>query len=208
VVADRLASVGVDRRGVPDAGRTLAQAFHDDPLWGALWPEPRRRADVSQRMFTALVATTLAAGAPARRTPDGSAVALWNQPGTRLGAWATLRSGLALPRMVARLSRQERESLLSTLSFLERRHRALEPRPHWYLAAIGVHPSRQGEGIGSALVREGIRRAAAARTAVYLETETSANVRFYSALGFSVLEEHVLPALGVPIWLMRATPGR
>lgn len=207
-MADQLASVAVDRRAVPEAGRTLAQAFYDDPLWGALWPERARRADALPRMFTALVATTLAARAPARRAPDGSAVALWNQPGTRLGAWATLRSGLALPRVVARMPRREREDLLSTLTFLEQRHRALEPRPHWYLVAIGVDPARHGEGIGSTLVREGLRRAAAGRTAVYLETETVANVGFYSRLGFSVLEEHELPALGVPIWLMRATPGR
>lgn len=121
---------------------------------------------------------------------------------------ATLRSGFALPRMVARLGGDERKRLLATLTVLERRRQALMTSPHWYLVAIGVDPSRHGRGYGTALVREGLARARRDGTAVYLETESEANVRFYQRLGFRVLEQQRIEALdGVPVWLMHAHPA-
>jgi ribosomal protein S18 acetylase RimI-like enzyme len=91
---------------------------------------------------------------------------------------------------------------------LERRRQALVPMPHWYLQAVGVDPGRHGQGIGTALVREGLARAERDRVPVYLETETERNVAFYAHLGFRVLEQHAVEALDrLPVWLMRADPA-
>jgi ribosomal protein S18 acetylase RimI-like enzyme len=96
------------------------------------------------------------------------------------------------------------------LRLLGERKKELMPDPHWYLAAIGVNPERQGEGLGSALVQSGIRRADRDNTPVYLETETEGNVGFYQHLGFEVIEQITAAGLDLPLWLMtrRPTSGR
>ena len=39
------------------------------------------------------------------------------------------------------------------------------PGPHWYLAGIGVDPSAQRQGVGTALLRPGVEAAERARAA-------------------------------------------
>ena len=88
------------------------------------------------------------------------------------------------------------------IEFLEERRRHHVPGPHWDLSAIGVDPSRQGEGIGSALMAPVLERADAQRMPAYLETATARNVLLYERLGFVVLEELTLPRTDVHGWLM------
>src|SRR3712207_1324978 len=85
---------------------------------------------------------------------------------------------------------------------IEKRH----PRgPHYYLSILGVEPSRQGEGLGSALLQPGLRRCDQEGIGAYLETGKERNVRFYSRHGFRVTEEVALPG-GPPMWLMWRDP--
>jgi ribosomal protein S18 acetylase RimI-like enzyme len=76
----------------------------------------------------------------------------------------------------------------SAMALTEKAHKRLMPEPHWYLGCIGVHPSAQGTGIGSALLQHGLDRADAAKQRVYLETATDYDVAFYSKRGFEVKE--------------------
>ena len=48
--------------------------------------------------------------------------------------------------------------------------------PLWYLDQLGVDPSRQGEGLGRALVRFGLDRAAEAGLPAFLETARERNL--------------------------------
>ena len=201
-------SVAVRREDVAAAGATLARAFHDDPRWRAVWPDPARHEEQVKAMFTALVATTRVAPAPARWLPDASGVALWAQPGTSLGIMASLRAGFALQRLVLGMRSDERDRFLPTLTMLDKRRQALVDVPHWYLQAIGVDPAHHGKGFGTALVGEGLARARRDAAPVYLETEMESNVAFYERLGFRVLEKHEVDLLdGLPVWLMRADPA-
>jgi hypothetical protein len=52
-----------------------------------------------------------------------------------------------------------------------------------------------------------LAEADAAQLACYLETETEGNVEFYAGLGFTVAEQDVADAVGVPVWLMVRPPG-
>lgn len=187
-------------------GVMLARAFADDPLWCALWPDPTHRADALTGMLSALTRTTIAAGGYVRAVGSGAGVALWTPPGVELNAWALIRARLALPRSMMRLPRSEMRTLLAVVDHMEKRRKALIPDRHWYLQCIGVDPMRQGAGLGSALVREGLELASRDGVDAYLETETEFNVAFYKHLGFSVLEKHRLDKLGVPVWLMAKPP--
>jgi ribosomal protein S18 acetylase RimI-like enzyme len=180
----------------------LGRAFQDDPLWGAMFPDPDTRPDFLVAMFTALTKTTVAAQGLAETTSGFDAVALWLPPGKDSGFWAMTRSGFALPRFAMRLAAQDRNHMLAVVRQFEERKKALMPDPHWYLAAVGVGPERQGEGLGSTLVRAGIRRADDGNASVYLETETEGNVGFYQRLGFEVIEQITAVGLDLPVWLM------
>ncbi|HLX89821.1 MAG TPA: GNAT family N-acetyltransferase [Acidimicrobiales bacterium] len=78
------------------------------------------------------------------------------------------------------------------------------PGEHWHIGPVGVEPALQGMGIGRA-VMEGLCAELDEHGRIgWLETNRERNVRFYSALGFEVVDEAV--ALGVPNWFMRRDP--
>lgn len=188
------------------AGAVLGRAFRDDPLWRAAFPDPDKRPVWLTAMFTALAQATVAARGLAETNTDVDAVALWLPPGKDIGLWAMAKSGFALPRFAMTLPAPDRKRMMAVLRQIDNRKKALMPGPHWYLSAIGVDADRQGEGLGSNLVRAGIRRADNDNVPVYLETETTGNVAFYQHLGFDVIEEITAIGLDVPLWLMLWRP--
>ena len=80
--------------------------------------------------------------------------------------------------------------------------------PHWELLIVGVDPALQGQGRGSALVRDGLARADESGLPCYLNTNTPANLPFYEHLGFTVLEQASLGKDGPPAWAMRRDATR
>ncbi|MDF0597679.1 GNAT family N-acetyltransferase [Psychromarinibacter halotolerans] len=56
--------------------------------------------------------------------------------------------------------------------------------PHWYLPMIGVTPDRQGEGIGTALLRPVLARCDADGVPAYLEATTARSRDLYARHGF------------------------
>jgi ribosomal protein S18 acetylase RimI-like enzyme len=56
--------------------------------------------------------------------------------------------------------------------------------PHWYLPMIGVEPDRQGAGLGTRLMREGLGRCHRDGLPAYLESTNPRNIPFYERLGF------------------------
>ena len=75
--------------------------------------------------------------------------------------------------------------------------------PLWFLDSIGVEPSAQREGIGSALMAHGLERVRASGSSAFLETGTAQNVPFYERFGFRVIEDADAPE-GGPARLVHA----
>jgi ribosomal protein S18 acetylase RimI-like enzyme len=192
----------VERSEIAAAGAMLSRAFYADPLWVATIPDGARRPELLAGVFAGLVKTTIAAKGLVDKTPDLAGVALWHLPGRDLGLRAMVGSGLVLPRSVMSLPRQDRKRMMLGLRQIGARRSVLMPEPHWYVAAIGVDPDSQGEGLGSVLMEHGIARADRDDKPIYLETETERNVGFYQRLGFDVVEEFRPDVLNVPMWLM------
>ena len=61
--------------------------------------------------------------------------------------------------------------------------------PHWYLPLIGVEPSRQGQGLGSALLRASLSRCDADGLPAYLESSNPKNQPLYERHGFQAIGE-------------------
>jgi ribosomal protein S18 acetylase RimI-like enzyme len=61
--------------------------------------------------------------------------------------------------------------------------------PHWYMPMIGVDPSRQGQGYGSALLKAALKHCDADGLPAYLESSSPRNVPLYERHGFEVIGE-------------------
>jgi ribosomal protein S18 acetylase RimI-like enzyme len=83
---------------------------------------------------------------------------------------------------------------------------AAVPEPHWYLAGIGVDPSRRREGIGSALVRPGLEASERESVSCALLTNNEENIAFYELQGFEVVRKGRTPDDGPRAWMMRRRP--
>jgi len=73
-------------------------------------------------------------------------------------------------------------------------------KPHCHLEAIGVLPERQGQGVGSLLLKHFCAYVDELKQAAYLETDQPKNVRFYERFGFNIIEE--ASVLSLPNWFM------
>lgn len=67
------------------------------------------------------------------------------------------------------------------------------PLPCCKLERMSVAPGNQGSGIGSRCLKQGLDEAAAKGQGVLLTTQEERNVRFYTRLGFEVLEKRDFP---------------
>lgn len=184
-----------------EASDVLARAFHDDPAWVWLIPDERRRRRLLPWLF--------------RVGFDVTAADVWTTQGIVRGAarWLPpgrppMRVGPALRAFVTTPFRLG-TSITPFLAYgraVETMRAEAVPEPHWYLAGIGVDPSAQGRGIGSALLQPGIEAARSAGLPVVLLTNNEANLSFYERNGFRTIREGRTPKNGPKAWAMVMHP--
>ena len=171
---------------IESAAKTLAEAFWDDPLMHIVAPNEKKRAAVGPWFFAKSIAYGMRWG-EASCNDDASAVAIWFPPGsTNITPGRMLRVGMGALPFRAGINGTAR--FMRAISATEKFHKAVEG-PHWYLMAIGTSPTRQGTGLGSALLELGTSQADAAGVPCYLETATESNVAYYSKRGFEVTDQ-------------------
>ncbi|HEX6782015.1 MAG TPA: GNAT family N-acetyltransferase [Solirubrobacterales bacterium] len=178
-----------------DVARVVADlhaAFMDDPVLCWTFPDEAKRRRYGHRYF-AMQARRLVPGGLVWRADGGGA--LWAGAGRwRESPLDALRLAAATFRGIGLRGGMVGRGLLG----VESRH----PRePHLYLAALGVRPEGQGQGLGSALLRPGIEQADRLGLPAYLESSNIRNVPLYERHGFEVTEEVTLPR-GPGVWLM------
>lgn len=139
--------------------------------------------------------------------PDRRGVALWLLPGQTAMTLSRMRKAgmLAAPWQMG-LGGFSR--FMAFAGHTDKLHQAAAPMPHYYLFALGVHPSAQGSGVGGRLVRGMLERVDRERMPVYLETQEARNVALYRRLGFEVAVEGGFPRLaGLHNWGMLRRAG-
>lgn len=78
--------------------------------------------------------------------------------------------------------------------------------PHAHLVFLGVAPTAQGRGVGSAILKHTLAPLDASGTVGYLEATTDRNVALYQRHGFEVTGE--IKRLGLHLRTMTRTPRR
>lgn len=128
----------------------------------------------------------------------GAAAALWLPPGVQSDT-ATL--GELIGGVI------EAEKLEDIGAVVEAMGRYHPHEPHWYLAMVGVDPARQGQGLGSAILKESLKRCDADGVIAYLESSNPKNIPLYERHGFEVMGV-IQPGAFPPMYpMLRAARG-
>jgi len=173
---------GLRRARVADVERLrtmLAEAFFEDPVLSWLMPNDRtRRAQLRRYFGIELRHYTLPRGC-VWTTDDLAGAALSLPP----RAW----------RAPTRVTLLEGSAFLTHLPRAARLGAAMEWRhlrgPHYYVRDVGVLPSMQGRGLGSALMRPTLDRCDREGLPAYLEASSERSTALYERLGFRVTRE-------------------
>lgn len=187
---------------VPRASQLLADAFGD-----YVWTRWTVAADDHARRLRELYSTFLTAVALPYGVVDGADIA-----DAGLGAVAVWTRAGAVPDTVReRVGAVAAELTGDRAAAAEAADTALAPQrptiPHVSLDALGVDPRQQGRGLGSALLRAGLRAVDRAGLPAYLETSEPRNVRLYERHGFVVTAVVDLEGGGPRTWSMLRPPA-
>lgn len=189
-----------DKADIATLGPALARAFHDDPIWTWVFDDDNSRMGRLTKMFTRFTRHGLRRGDLLFTTPDRAGLAHWRPPKRwRESRWDMVRLGLSMVAVFG----SDTDKLMQLGRVVEAAH---PTEPHWYLQILGTDPPKQGTGVGSAVMRPILDRCDAEGIPAYLETETAANVAFYSRHGFEVREEADVPKGGPHMWFLWREP--
>lgn len=188
------------------AADLFTRSFQDDPAYTHIFPDPQERSRALRRVFDGVLTVALRYG-QVDTTTGLHGVACWTLPGQHeVTLWRSLRTGFALQRPVFGFSSAARQRFMDVIGYIEKTHKQVMTRPHWYLWALGVDPPYQGQGVGSRLLQPVLAQADAARAPCYLETQTERNVAFYRRHGFAVATAEQVPHQDIMVWTMVREP--
>ncbi len=183
---------GAERHG---AVATLVAAFVADPVERWLYPEASDYLAHFGRFVEAFAGRAFDTHS-AWGLRDQSAVALWLPPGAQRDDEAVVQL------LIETVAASKHADMLAVAEQMDAAHPAY---PHWYLALLGVDPSRQGLGLGSRLLEAGLRTVDADHLPAYLETPNPNSVGFYERHGF-VVSGRVQAGTCPPMVSMRRAP--
>ena len=189
-----------DHTDIDAIANTIADAFRDDKIMNWIFGGAPA-LEAATRLFLRDVYMPYG---HVTHVGDGAGAAMWMPPGGRSSL--SLMSILKFAPIVALNAGPQH--ILRGLAVSRRLDRLKPEAPHHYLFMVGVAHDAQGKGYGGLLIREGLQRADAEVTPVYLETSTEKNIGIYSGMGFKVVHE-TIPAEGAPtVWTMLRQPRR
>ena len=185
--------VGEDRQS--EVMSILARAFADDPVMNWMSSRPgfiELLFEITVPVFMPHGLTYIAG--------DGRGAATWLGPDAKLSWPMNLRNMWRVVRLAGlNGTRRFAGAGMKTESF--------HPKdPHYYLFAIGAIPECTGQGIGSALIRQVLRRCDEEVVGAYLENSKEQNLDFYRGHGFEVIREVKLGNDAPTMWLMWRKP--
>ena len=196
----------VQKGDIIRAGKVLADAFQQDPLWNKIY---EGESDIEKRFrahFEVPVRHCLKYGEVYAPSKDLEGVIAW-VPGkyADMTAWSIIRSGAvgAAIRMGSNASKKMGPVFKPVT---DDRHEHMAMSTYLYLLVIGVDTKLQGKGFGRKLIGAAIEKSEREGLQLYLETELEENVKMYEHFGFRLLKRITLPIIDLPMWEMVREP--
>jgi ribosomal protein S18 acetylase RimI-like enzyme len=181
------------------ATSTMAQAFHNDPLWRFVIEDDGQRRRLLMRFFDALLGLSIGLGQAYGAGDNAAGVAVWSYPGQKLAKPPARTYLRFLPLLFSRFAIAGFKAR-NVFAEFERMRKTYAPGPSYYLQTIGVRPDSQGRGFSSQLIRPFIEEADARGIGVYTETVTPENVALYERFGLKCMDERPIPNTGLKAW--------
>ncbi len=172
---------------MPVLSAVLSQSFHDDPQMRFLFPDQATRDADLQVMFSTIATAGQRRGHTYVLGDTAGAIAaaaIWSPPEVE-----SLSEGEVGPLVEAIVGRYGDEGLMRVGAMSAAMDANHPHDPHLYLFIVGVDPSRQGLGLGEALLGPTLAHCDATGTAAYLESSNPRNLGFYRRLGFNTVSE-------------------
>ena len=170
----RPARTETDREAVVAA---ITLAFSTDPMARWTFPDPATYLRVLPEVARAFGGNGFAHDA-AHLAEGDLAAAMWIPPGVE-------SDDERLKTLIEQHAPRERhEDLERVFAQMDSYHPS---EPCWYLPLIGVDPSCQGRGYGSALLRYALERCDREGMPAYLESSNPRNIPLYQRHGFEII---------------------
>jgi GNAT superfamily N-acetyltransferase len=187
--------------------RVLANAFQSDPGTKVFLPDDVERAEVLPGFFRTFVAAALSEDADIVVSGDPMAgVASWFGP-ERHGPSPDAMGAHGFGAVLEHVGPDGTGRLMAMLGEIEANHERLATGPHLRLEFFGVSTANQGEGIGTALIEHGHRRADELAVPCYLETFSELNVGYYERRGYRTVGEFTIGNGVRGYGMLRSVPG-
>lgn len=186
-----------------EAIRVLAGAFADNPAYVWAFPNEAKRDEKFHWFMQKVLALSRINGL-CLKTENNDAVALWFEPGNKIGWIELIRAGLyELPFNLGLSTYLRIQSILNqNAKFMKQ---IMGDARHYYLFHLAVAKGKQGQGLGSSLIKAVTREADLQQLPCFLETDKSRNIPLYEKHGFTIKASADL-APDVPLWYMRREP--
>ncbi len=176
---------------------SLARAFEHDLPCRWLYPEEDQYAHSFPIFAKAFGGAAIDQGT-ALATRDFSGMALWMPPGVG-------PNEEALAELIEKSVADSRKvDVFALFAEMDRVHPI---EPHWYLPLIGVKPARQGNGIGTALLRPVLEECDRSNLPAYLEATSARSIPLYQRYGFEPVTQimvsgcpPIVPMFRSPRW--------
>jgi ribosomal protein S18 acetylase RimI-like enzyme len=156
---------------------TLTRAFEADPVCTWVWPDRDTYRRAFPRFSQAFGGAAFAAGT-AHADEACTAVALWLPPSLSPDDQT----------MIQLTHETVPPDRLDAMFAIFEQMGAYHPHEeHWHLPLIGVDPSLQGRGLGSALLQHAMAQFDKEGVLAYLEATSPMNMRLYQRHGFEAI---------------------
>ena len=155
----------------------ITLAFSTDPMARWAFPHPQTYLAIMPETIKAFGGNGFA-HRTVHLVDDGGAAAMWLPPGVQ-------PDSERLEALIEQHASPERQADMTQV--FEQMDRFHPEEPCWYLPLIGVDPTSQGRGYGSALLRYALEQVDRTGAPAYLESSNPRNVPLYERHGFEVL---------------------
>lgn len=164
---------------IPQIIDTIAMAFAADPFVRWIYPDPNQYLSNIREMLIRFGGKAFDHGT-AYYVDGFVGAALWLPPDIHPDEEAL---GEHMQRTIS-------ESILEDVfSVLEQMEHCHPTDPHWYLPLLAVDPVHQGNGYGSALLKDAIAQFDTDGMIAYLESSNPRNISLYERHGFEIITE-------------------
>jgi ribosomal protein S18 acetylase RimI-like enzyme len=171
-------------------------AFSADPVASWTWPDPQQYRLHFPRFVNAFGGKAFTHGS-AYYIDGFAGAALWLPPDVHPD------EDVLITILRRTVSEQIQKDVFAVFEQMGRYHPS---GPHWYLPLMGVDPSQQAKGYGSALMRHALIPCDRDNKLAYLESTNPKNIPLYERHGFELLGTIQVGA-SPPLFPMLRKPG-